>query len=169
MEERKTVKKIFHDWELEKEEEWLNGMAMSGWVLDSVGFCKYNFVRCEPEEYTVKFQFIEDYNDEYKNLIKENNIEYIGKNLCGFRYFRKKTEFGELNLFSDIDSRITHLKKYGTMVMSIGIANISIGITNDNSFFISTFNFLFGALMMYTLGRIHEKKEALERERLLHE
>ena len=55
------------------------------------------------------------------------------------------------------------------MVMSIGIANLSIGITNDNSFFISTFNFLFGALMMYTLGRIHEKKEALERERLLHE
>ena len=45
MEERKTVNKIFLDWELEKEEEWLNGMAMSGWVLDSVGFCKYNFVR----------------------------------------------------------------------------------------------------------------------------
>lgn len=169
MEERKTVNKIFLDWELEKEEEWLNGMAMSGWVLDSVGFCKYNFVRCEPEEYTVKFQYIEDYSDEYKNLIKENNIEYIGKNLCGFRYFRKKTEFGEFNLFSDIDSRIIHLKKYGTMVMSIGISSFSMGIIYNNSFFLSTLGFLFSTFLMYTLGRIHEKKESLERERLLHE
>lgn len=169
MEERKTVKKIFLDWELEKEEEWLNGMAMSGWVLDSVGFCKYNFVRCEPEEYTVKFQYIEDYNDEYKNLIKENNIEYIGNNLCGVRYFRKKTEFGELNLFSDIDSRITHLKKYGNMVMLIGISNLISGLIIFNSSFLSTISLLCGTFFLYTLGRVHEKKESLERERFLHE
>ena len=33
MSERKTVRKWFWAWDFEKEEEWLNDMAMSGWVL----------------------------------------------------------------------------------------------------------------------------------------
>ena len=35
----KTIRKWFMVWDFEKEEEWLNEMALSGWVLDGVGFC----------------------------------------------------------------------------------------------------------------------------------
>ena len=52
--ERKTITRWFWVWQFEKEEEWLNEMAANGWVLESVGFCKYTFVRCEPGEYTVR-------------------------------------------------------------------------------------------------------------------
>ena len=52
--ERKTITKWFWVWQFEKEEEWLNEMAANGWVLESVGFCRYSFVRCEPGEYTVR-------------------------------------------------------------------------------------------------------------------
>ena len=50
MESRKTVRKWFWVWDFDKEEDWLNEMAMSGWVLESVGFASYHFVRCEPGE-----------------------------------------------------------------------------------------------------------------------
>ena len=43
MESRKTIRKWFFVWEFEKEEDWLNEMAMNGWVLESVGFCSYHF------------------------------------------------------------------------------------------------------------------------------
>ncbi|MBR1990215.1 MAG: DUF2812 domain-containing protein [Firmicutes bacterium] len=56
MMERKTIRKWFWVWEFDKEEQWLNTMAQSGWVLDSVGFCKYNFVKCGPGEYTVRLR-----------------------------------------------------------------------------------------------------------------
>ena len=52
--ERKTVTKWFWVWQFEKEEEWLNEMAANGWVLESVGFCRYTFVRCEPGTYSVR-------------------------------------------------------------------------------------------------------------------
>ena len=42
MENRKTIKKWFWVWDFEKEEDWLNEMAINGWVLESVGFCTYH-------------------------------------------------------------------------------------------------------------------------------
>ncbi len=47
--ERKTLTRWFWVWQFEKEEDWLYEMAASGWVLESVGFCRYTFVRCEPD------------------------------------------------------------------------------------------------------------------------
>ena len=38
MTERMTVRKWFWVWDFEKEEDWLNEMAMNGWALASVGF-----------------------------------------------------------------------------------------------------------------------------------
>ena len=56
MESRRTIRKWFWVWDFEKEEEWLNEMAMNGWALESVGFCTYHFVRCEPGEYSVRLE-----------------------------------------------------------------------------------------------------------------
>jgi len=52
----------------------------------------------------------------------------------------------------------------------IGGANLLIGIANSISpTRIGWVNILLATLLMYGLGRIHGKKEALEKERLLHE
>ena len=53
----------------------------------------------------------------------------------------------------------------------LGLANLAIGITNSiqaNAEY-AWINLLCATLLMYGLGRIHSKKEALEKERLLRE
>ncbi|MBO4925867.1 MAG: DUF2812 domain-containing protein [Clostridia bacterium] len=168
MENRKTIRKFFWVWSFEKEEDWLNEMAMNGWVLESVGFCSYHFVRCEPGEYAVRLE-MHPYDESYVQFMQETGAEYVGR-MIAWVYFRKKTADGPFDLFSDIDSRIRHLDRIGKMLAVIGGANLLIGILNSiNPSRIGWINLLAATVLTYALGRIHGKKEALEKERLLHE
>lgn len=168
METRKTVRKWFWVWDFEKEETWLNEMALNGWVLDSVGWCTYHFVQAEPGEYAVRTE-MHSYDESYIQFMQETGAEYVGRMMM-WVFFRKKTADGPFDLFSDIDSRIRHLDRIGKMLTAIGGANLLIGLAN--SFSPSRFgwvNLLVATLLMYALGHIHGKKEALEKERLLRE
>ena len=168
MENRKTIRKWIWVWDFEKEEDWLNEMAMNGWVLDSVGFCSYHFIRCEPGEYSVRLE-MHSYDEAYLSFMKETGAEYVGRMMMWI-YFRKKTANGAFDLFSDIDSRIRHLDRIGKMLSVIGLANLAIGIANTFSpSRMGWVNLICATLLMYALGRIHGKKEALEKERMLHE
>ena len=168
MENSKTIHKWYWVWDFEKEEEWLNEMAMNGWVLESVGWCTYHFVRCEPGEYSVRLE-MHPYDEEYVSFMKDTGAEYVGRMMMWI-YFRRKTADGPFDLFSDIDSKIAHLNRIGKMLAAIGGANLVIGIANSVSpSRLGWVNLLCATVLMYGLGRIHGKKEDLERERLLHE
>ncbi len=168
MENRKTIRKWFWVWSFEKEEEWLNEMAMNGWLLDGVSFCTYHFVRCEPGEYSIRLE-MHPYDEAYLSFMEETGAEYVGR-IMMWIYFRKKTADGAFDLFSDIDSKIRHLDRIGKMLAWIGGGNLLIGLANTfNPARIGWINLLCATLLMYGLGRIHGKKEALEKERLLHE
>ena len=167
MNERKTIHKIFWVWDFEKEERWLNEMVQEGWALEKAGFCTYTFVRCEPGEYIIRMQMNQD--ADYRSFVEGLGAEYVGGCVNWF-YFRRKAELGAFDLFSDIDSRIAHLKRIGKMLWLLCIANIVIGLSAVSSGrTYSSINLLCAALLSYGLGRIHGKKEALENERLLHE
>ena len=166
MEERKTVRKWIWVWDFEKEDRWLNAMAQSGWVLDSVGFCTYHFKRCEAGEYAVHTE-MHAVDSEYVAFMAETGAEYVGR-MMAWVYFRKKTADGPFDLFSDIDSRIGHLDRIGKMLTAVGAANLLIGLANNRTGF-GWINLLCAALLTYALGRIHGKKEALEKKRELHE
>lgn len=168
MESRKTIRKIFWVWEFEKEEAWLNEMAMNGWLLESVGFCTYHFIACEPGAYSVRLE-MHPWDESYVQFMEETGAEYVGR-MAMWMYFRKKTADGSFDLFSDVDSRIGHLNKIGKMLTLFGAANLCIGIANSlNGFSLAWINLVCATFLMYCLGRIHGKKEALEKERLLHE
>ena len=168
MESRKTIRKWFWVWSFEEEETWLNEMAMKGWLLDGVEWCTYHFVACEPGEYSVRLE-MHPYDEAYLTFMKETGAEYVGR-LAMWIYFRKKTADGPFDLFSDIDSRIGHLDRLGRILAIIGGANLLIGIANTFSpARLGWINLLCATLLMYALGRIHGKKEALEKERFLHE
>ena len=169
MTETKTVYKFFWVWDFEKEERWLNEMAMDGWALRSVGICRYTFERTEPGEYMVRLEMREA-DDEYMELMKESGAEYVGRYLQ-WHYFRKRTSLGEFDLFSDIDSRVAHLTRIGTSLRLIGLANLLIGGVNAllSGSGVGVINLLCATLLMYGLGRITGKREEMEKERQIRE
>ena len=166
--DRKTISKLYFVWNYEKEEEWLNRMADEGWALCRVGFMTYTFERCEPEAYSVRMEMRRP-DESYIRFMEETGAEYIGR-MIQWIYFRKRTEEGPFDLFSDIDSRIDHLQRIGRMLFIIGMFNLIIGIMNSlNHYSLAWINLVCATLLMYALGRIQGKKEALEKERTLRE
>jgi hypothetical protein len=47
------------------------------------------------------------YDEDYISFMEETGAEYIGR-CFQWQYFRKRSEFGRFDLFSDLDSRISH-------------------------------------------------------------
>ena len=167
MSERMTVKKWIWVWDFDKEERWLNSMAQQGWVLDRLGFCRYEFVRCEPGEYIVRLE-MREHDEGYLSFMADTGAEYIGR-MVKWIYFRRKAELGAFDIFSDMDSRLEHLKKISSMLRVVGIANLVIGLGNSLNPVVDFgwVNLLCATLLMYALGRIEGKQEALEKDRLL--
>ncbi|MBQ1532501.1 MAG: DUF2812 domain-containing protein [Solobacterium sp.] len=165
----KTFYRLFWVWDFDKEEQWLNEMAEQGWVLDSYQICRYTFVNCEPGEYIIRMEMHGGFDPGYIEFMEDTGAELIAK-FFGWMYFRRKAEFGEFNIFSDIDSKISHLKGIANLLMIIGFMNIIIGIANSIlPVHMGFINLLCAALLMYAVGRIHGKIEALRQERRLHE
>ena len=106
---RKTVRKLFFVWEFEKEERWLNEMAAQGWVLESVGFCTYRFVECQPGEYIIRLE-MRGHDSGYLDFLSEMGVEYIGR-CFQWIFLKKPAADGPFDLFSDIDSRASHLRR----------------------------------------------------------
>ena len=167
--ERKIIKKWIWIWEFDKEERWLNTMAQQGWVLDKLGFCRYEFIPCEPGEYTVRLE-MREHDEAYLSFMADTGAEYVGR-MMKWIYFRKKTEDGSFDIFSDVDSRIAHLERMCQTMKILGIANLVIGLANSLNPVIDFgwVNLLCATLLMYALGRLEGKKEALEKDRLLME
>ena len=177
MENRKTVRKWFWVWDFEKEEDWLNEMALNGWVLDDIGWCTYHFVRCEPGEYSVRLE-MHPHDEEYVGFMKETGAEYLGR-MVAWIYFRKKTADGPFDLFSDIDSRISHLNKIGktlaiiTLVKDTALASVVVhldlftlakGIVNVQAvlwpiFYAGLFYLIFNGVLTVLLGKLEKKLE----------
>lgn len=167
MSERKTIHRVFWEWDFEKEERWLNEMAMNGWALEKAYFATYIFAPCEPGEYIFRMEM--NSNKDYRSFVEGLGAEYVGSCVT-WMYFRRKAELGAFDLFSDIDSRIAHLDRIGKTTWLLCLANLLIGVANLlGGRTISIINLLCAALLSYGLGRIHGKKESLESERLLHE
>ena len=168
MAERKTIRKWFWVWDFDKEERWLNEMAMQGWALAEVGWCRYVFEKCEPGAYIVRLQMQKN-DPDYVAFLEEVGAEYIGR-VVQWIYVRRPAEEGPFELFSDVRSRLEHLRWIARMLLAVGMMNLLIGVVNalsGNS--IGAVNVTLATLLMYGLGRIHGKIEQLERERELHE
>lgn len=169
MSEKKTIYKWLWAWDFEKEEKWLNTMAMEGWTLCEVGFCKYVFEKTEPGEYIIRLEMHQKDRD-YEQFMNELGAEIVGR-ITVWAYYRRKASEGSFDLFSDIDSRIEHLNRIAGMMLAVTLLNLGIGMVNvfNPAISIGWINLLCATLLTYGLGRIHGKKESLEKERDLRE
>ena len=172
MTERMTKYRWFWVWDFEKEERWLNEMAANGWTLVEVGYCCYTFEKTDDNEYTVRLE-MHPFDEDYISFMEQTGAEYIGR-VLQWIYFRKKSELGRFDIFSDLDSRISHLSKIHKMILMLGLANLIIGIANllssrSINSAVAVFNLLVATLLMYGVGRMRGKIEYLENERQLRE
>ena len=172
MTERMTKYRWFWVWDFEKEERWLNEMAANGWTLVEVGYCRYTFEKTEGNEYTVRLE-MHPFDEDYISFMEQTGAECIGR-VLQWIYFRKKSELGRFDIFSDLDSRISHLSKIHKMILMFGLANLTIGIANllssrSINSAVAVFNLLVATLLMYGVGRMQGKIEYLENERQLRE
>ena len=168
MARKMTMHKWFWAWDFEKEERWLNEMAMNGWALCGVGYATYHFEESEPGEYIIRTEMRDD-DSRYISFMEETGAEYVGR-MMKWIFFRRKSELGAFDIFSDIDSKLEHFKRIYRLIMLLGFANLCIGIGNSlNATRIGWLSLLVCSLLMYGGGIIKGRIDSLEQDRVLRE
>lgn len=129
-----TAWKIFTIGAYEKEEKWLNEMSAKGMMLTDVGLFRYVFEEGTPGEYIYRLELLNHLpsNAEciaYIKFLEETGVEYVGS-LLRWVYFRKKSEDGSFELYSDITSKIRHYKRVTLIANVVSMYMIIMSITN---------------------------------------
>jgi hypothetical protein len=186
------MKRIIHKFFIdhEKEEVWLNEMSADGLALIGMFFGFYRFEYCLPNEYIYRIELLENLPErpegrKYITFMLENNVEPV-TSWWRWVYFRCKAEYGEFDLYSDIDSRLAHYQRIYSIINSVmilecivGIAWIAIAIMASTLGHYSVFwgrSFLFGCFLL-GLGfaflnvcrPLRKKIKVLRQEKLLRE
>ncbi|MFD1206739.1 DUF2812 domain-containing protein [Sporosarcina contaminans] len=116
--------KFFMDFE--KEENWLEQMASSGYHLESTSL-GYKFQRREPELATIKIDFRKFKNKEdfidYCTMFEDSGWKHIsGSKGSGMQYFKKINGSGEDEIFSDNHSKAARYKRFADKSFELALS-----------------------------------------------
>jgi hypothetical protein len=175
---KKTVYKLYWAWQFDKEEKWLNECSAKGLHLCDVGFLRYTFEEGLPGAYSHKLELLKNWpshpeSEAYIHFLEDTGVEMVGS-IFRWVYFRKKTELGQFDLFSDRDSRINHLNRILMLFVplmflefSAGLSNIS--MNNSSNRFIGFLALFVGLLLTYGSIVILKKRNRLKKDRMIYE
>jgi hypothetical protein len=126
------VRKIY--WNYENEECWLNNMAAKGLALTDYSWCRYVFEDAEPGEYIYRIELLDQTanhaeSQKYISFLEDTGVEFVASYMR-WVYFRKKTADGPFNLYSDIDSKITHYQRVSAFWLTLACMELFIGLSN---------------------------------------
>lgn len=179
---RTKVRKWLWAWQFDEEEAWLNEMAQKGKALVNVGLGVYEFEDCEPGEYTVRLEMLENWPcspkaQDYISFVEETGAEMVGR-ITKWVYFRKKTADGAFELHGNYAARIRHLRSIIALLVPLmvintgcGISNLCIGINvpSGMNFVCGCMNLAVSVLLAVGLYKLNEKKKQMEKEAQLFE
>lgn len=173
---RTTIHKVIWVWNFDKEEKWLNEMAAKGLCLVSVGLFRYEFEDCEPGEYQIRMQMLENRpnhpeSQKYMEFLEGTNVEHVGSCLR-WAYFRKKTADGEFEIFSDNESRVKYLTQVIRFIalltffnLYIGVYNTYLAIAHNNVInYIGFVNIAISFFAAFGIFKLMKKRDNLKRE-----
>ena len=138
------IYKIFTDYA--KEEKWLNEMAHEGYEVVSAG-CGYKFKNITPEDavYKIDFRTFKSKNDflDYCTMFEDCGWEHIsGTKSSGKQYFKKISDDGDDDIFSDNMSRAARYKRASEVWGSLACCYLALlvcfsinGVVNINALF----------------------------------
>lgn len=101
----------------DKETMWLNEMAKEGCAMMGFFAGFYAFEKCEPGEYIYQIDFSQEFgrvHSAYREFMKETGAEIMG--VWGYWVFlRRKAAEGVFELYTDVESMITHYSRIRRM------------------------------------------------------
>jgi hypothetical protein len=127
-----VVRKAFFNYE--KEEKYLNEMAVKGLALTDYSWCRYVFQDCRKGEYFYRIELLDQQPDhpesiDYIKFMEETGAECIAL-YKRWVYFRRKAEDGPFDIYSDAESKIRHYKKVNRLWMSLAGLELAAGLLN---------------------------------------
>ena len=179
--------KAFIDYE--KEENWLNEMSAKGLMFTDYFLFRYTFTDCEPGEYIYRIELLNSLpataeSQKYLAFMAENGVEHVSS-WARWVYFKKRAADGPFDIYSDIDSRITHYRRICTLFLVVlifellvGVMNLSLGLTyianglapyGSGNFIGGVIVILIGVALFIVWNRTRQKMSRLKREKQLRE
>jgi hypothetical protein len=127
-----TIHKLY--WDYEKEERWLNEMAAKGFALVDYTWGTYRFERGTPGEWTYRIELLPETpakpeSRDYLSFMADAGVEVVSTYMRWI-YFRKRTSGGPFELFSDLDSRISHYERVLALFASLTAALTPLTVVN---------------------------------------
>lgn len=175
---KKTVYKLYWAWQFDKEEKWLNECSAKGLHLCDVGFLRYTFEEGLPGAYSHKLELLKNWpshpeSEAYIHFLEDTGVEMVGS-IFRWVYFRKKTELGQFDLFSDLDSRINHLNRIlmlfiPLMILEFSVIPMNLFSAYNANRFIGSLNLFLGILIAYGTFVILKKRSRLKKDRMIYE
>lgn len=179
----KKVIRCFPLWDWDEEQAWLNEMCAQGWLLETPGIFRYSFQSCQPNEYALSTHVIET-NIEDRSVVQLIRfMQECGTSYIGFSaktlYFCKKRMDGNLNMFSDLDQKITLMERRYKLLrwvivcfaISLLFVFCSLLLEPTNIFnWLTLLVLLFSnSLFLFGFIKLRRKRKQLKKERLIHE
>ncbi|HEY4391385.1 MAG TPA: DUF2812 domain-containing protein [Paenibacillus sp.] len=146
--------KFFTDFD--REEQWLNEMARSGYLLVNKAY-SYEFTEGSPEDANYRidyrtFKKRQDFED-YRTLFEDSGWKHIaGTKSSGAQYFKQVKEQGDEDIFSDVDSKAARYKRLSEMWMSLAGCFIPLFAVLISTGAINITAFVKPKLLYYTPG-----------------
>jgi len=130
------MKKIIHKafWNYEKEEQWLNGLAVRGLALTDYSWMRYVFEETEPGKYIYQVELLEKspQNPEselYLRFLEDAGVEVVASYMK-WVYLRKEAADGPFAVYSDNDSKIRYLKRVRCFWTGLLVLEFTAGLLN---------------------------------------
>ena len=142
MNETKRVWRFFTPDDYDKEEEFLTDMSRQGWHFKSLRLFVYEFEKGQPINYTYKLDYKNDkktdmsnYRAMYEDCGWENVFEFpVPLRGGAWEYFRKRTDSGDDQLFTDNQSKIDLLVRIRRTYAAVGLFFLGINMVNFANF-----------------------------------
>lgn len=127
-------KRRFLDFDLDKEEAWLNELSFQGLDLLHVGF-RYHFKESDSKEVSqikIDYQIFNNKEDflNYETLFSDSGWSLIsGGHHGGRQYFKRIDENAGTEIFSDTSSKALRLKRLSDSLLSFAMMYLPIAVT----------------------------------------
>ena len=185
---RHKINKYFNLAEYEKEEKWLNEMSSIGMHLVDVNFTKYTFEDGLPGEYIYRLELLEDMprhpqSKAYIGFMEDMGVEYVAS-VFRWVYFRKRASDGPFDIYSDLSSKLRHIKRINLLASVVSYANAAVGVANlaiackgyiehrgylGYNLFSGVLNIAIAFIILFILKPIRRKQKELQKESLVRE